>query len=177
MDGLVEFSIPVSGLSDGLHHFDFVAGDAFFSAFEGSPIESGKFRVHVDFEKRPNMYVLDMEHVGTVRTTCDRCMEMIDLPVAGTFRLLVKFSEEPLPEEAEVVYVHPGIARLQIARFIYEAIVLSLPLINRYDCEADAEAPCNEETLRHLEGSSEREAIAPPNNPLREALKNWKKDN
>ena len=170
-----EYSIPVAGLSEGLHHFDFRVNDPFFGAFENTPVEKADLSVHVEFEKRPSMYVLELTHEGTVRTTCDRCLEEIDLPVSGSFPLVVKFSEEELPEEAEVVYVHPETSRLNLAKYIFEFVVLSLPLIKVYDCEADPDAVCNEETLKFLD--RQKDADEAPVNPLKEALKNWKKEN
>ena len=38
-----------------------------------------------------------------------------------------------------------------MAKYIYEYIVLSLPLIKVYDCENDDPLPCDEELLERLE--------------------------
>ncbi len=175
MDGMEEFSIPVAGLSEGLHQFDYEVDDRFFEAFEHSPIERARLSVHVDFEKRPNMYVLDIAHAGTIRTTCDRCLQEIDLPVSGSFPLVIKFSEEALPEEAEVIYIHPDTPKVNLAKYIFEFVVLSMPMIKVYDCEADPGAECNQETLKFLDRQNGDDQA--PVNPLKEALKNWKKDN
>lgn len=160
MKALIPFSIPVSGLRNGLHAYDFRVDDAFFGAFAESPVQSGDLSVHLDFDKRPGMYVMSFFLSGTVKTPCDRCLETIDLPVAGDYRLVVKFSEEERIDEAEVVYVSPNLEVLNVAQYVYEFIILSLPLIKVYNCEEDAEAVCNSDTLAYLEEADSSEEPA-----------------
>lgn len=165
MKALIPFSIPVSGLRDGQHRFDFEIDSSFFAAFDESPIEQGQLKVHLDFDKRPGMFVLEFTIEGTVETPCDRCLEKIQLPVTGEHRLLVKFSNEERPDEAEVIYVSPELEKLNVARYVYEFIVLSMPMIKVYDCENDENAVCNEEMLSYLdeEAASGSETIAEAN--------------
>lgn len=165
MKALIPFSIPVSGLRDGQHRFNFEVDHAFFAAFEDSPIEQGHLHVHLDFDKRPGMYVLEFTIDGTVQTPCDRCLENIHLPVNAEHRLLVKFSDEERPDEAEVIYVSPDLEKLNVARYVYEFIVLSMPIIKVYDCENDENAVCNEDMLSYLDedASTESETIEEAN--------------
>src|SRR5690606_28011034 len=78
-------------------------------------------------------------------------------PVSDSQRLLVKFSLEEEPEEAEVIFISPEAPQLNVARYIYEYICLALPLIRVYDCESEENRPCNEETLRYLNNGGEVE--------------------
>lgn len=151
MNGLVEYTIPVKGLGNGMHQFSFQIDSSFFQHFEKAPIQDGKIDLSVIFDKRSDMYILQFEFQGTVKTECDRCLEQIDLPVSGNQRLLVKFSEEPEKEEAEVIYISPETQQLNVAHYAYEYICLSLPLIKTYDCEKDKNRVCNEEMLGYLE--------------------------
>ena len=57
----------------------------------------------------------------------------------------------------EVTYLIKGTEKLNLAPFIFEAISLSLPLVNRYDCGMDKSAPCNDKVLSILEGESQTE--------------------
>ncbi len=185
MDPLIPFSIPVSGLRDGEHHYHFDIEEDFFREFEASPIQRGAVRVDLTFDKRPNMYVLDFVIEGTVQTECDRCLATIDLPIAFEERLLVKFSEEKESEEADVVYIAPDTERFQIAQYVYEYVLLAVPIIKTYDCKEEASPPCNEEMLAFLatdeadkpststgEKSDDREP-----NPIWEELKKWSGNN
>ena len=180
MERLVEFSIPVKGLGNGPHQFRFRIDASFFENFEGSPVEEGNISVNLELDKRPDMLVLQFGFEGTVKTECDRCLASIDLPVSGTERLLVKFSLEEEAEDAEVVYIHPETQHLSVARYIYEFIILAMPMIKAYDCEKEVPRPCNEEMLRFLEGeqqSGQQEEESREDNPIWEELKKLTGDN
>lgn len=171
MDALKQFSIPIKGIQNGVHQFDFQLDTAFFEAFEDSIIKEGFFDVKLEVDKRPDMFVLVFSFEGTVKTACDRCLEIIDLPVEGSEQLLVKLAETP-SEEAEIVYITPTLTSLNVAKYIYEFINLSLPLIKVYDCENDTPRPCNDNMLDYLEPDDNEEK----SNPIWDALKDLNKN-
>jgi uncharacterized metal-binding protein YceD (DUF177 family) len=172
METLVQYALPVKGRRDGIHHFDFQIDQSFFKHFENSPIRDCAIDLKLELDKRPGMLVLQFDFSGTVQSECDRCLEHIHLPVSGSQRLLVKMSSEPGLEEADVVYMDPEESSLQVAQYIYEFIVLALPMIRVYECEDDADAPCNPEVLAYLrQEEAEKEEEQPDNNPLMEELK------
>lgn len=128
MDTLKAYDIPLKGLNFGQRSFEFTVDAAFFRAFEHSSIAEGAIEARVMADKRANMVVLDFEIEGTVRAECDRCAEDIDLPITGTQQLMVKYSELPREEEDDILYVHPDEAKLNLGRYIYELIHLSVPI-------------------------------------------------
>ena len=168
MDALVAYTLPVKGLGVGIHRFDFEIGQEFFEHFESSPIGEAQIELQLEFDKRIDMYVLDFDFSGTVRTECDRCLALINLPIANQQQLVVKFSHEPGDEDADIVYVSPDIEQFNVSRYIYEYLVLSLPMIKVYDCQNDDPRPCDEEMLKRLE-SKENEETAP--NPIWDELR------
>lgn len=178
MDALIQYAIPVKGLRNGLHRYEFHIDRLFFVNFEGSPVEDSEIDLELSLDKRPDMLVLEFDFEGTVRTECDRCLAEINLPVSGNARLLVKYSLEEEPEEVEVVYIHPETDHFNVAKYIYEYIVLSMPMIKVYDCEAEDPRPCNEEMLRYLASSSDpAQAPGEEENPIWDELKKLKNDN
>lgn len=162
MDALVPYTLPVKGLGVGIHRFDFKIDRLFFEHFESSPIREADVDLLLEFDKRIDMYVLDFKLSGTVRTDCDRCLAPIDLPIHDEQQLVVKFSHDPGDEEAEIVYVSPDIEQFNIAQYIYEYVVLSMPIIKVYDCENDEPIPCDEEMLDRLEAKEEEDATPNP---------------
>lgn len=164
MNPLLPFTIPVRGLRTGITEYDFAIDETFFAAFEASPIERGDVDVHLNFDKSPRMWVLDFAVSGTVRTECDRCLAPIDLPIEDRQQLIVKLSEEPDPDEdADVVFVDPDTPRFNVAQYVYEFIVLAMPLIKTYDCRSEPNPPCDEDLLARLEAqasASETDAAA-----------------
>lgn len=169
METLVQYAIPVKGRSDGIHHFDFQIDRSFFRHFEHSPVRDCAIDLKLELDKRPGMLVLQFDFSGSVSSECDRCLESIQLPVSGSQQLLVKLSSEPGREEAEVVYMDPEETSLQVAQYIYEFIVLALPMIRVYDCENDPESPCNPDMLAYLETNEEDAPSG--HNPLMDELK------
>lgn len=176
MDRLIQYSIPVKGIRSGTHQFDFQIDRAFFQAFEDSPVSDGSIALTLLFDKRPDMYVLKFDFAGTLKTECDRCLAVIDLPVSDQQQLIVKLSEAEQIEDADVVYIHPETQQLNVAVYIYEYIILSMPFMRVYDCENDDKRVCNEEMLRYLNGQNGADEVAETpevseQNELWEALK------
>jgi len=174
MDGLIEYAIPVKGLGNGIHEFHFRIGEDFFSHFEGSPIKKGNVEVDLTFDKRTDMFVFIFSFEGKVQTECDRCLVGIHLPIGGEERLIVKFSLDNQEEDAEVIYVNPEVPKINVARYIYEFIILAIPIIKVYDCEAEDNPPCNEEMLGFLEiNEYPEEEKKDTSNPIWEELKKF----
>ena len=174
MNALDQFSIPVLGLRNGLHGYDFDIEKEFFEAFETSPIKNGEVSVHLDFDKREDMYVLLFSFHGKVEVTCDRCLDPFDLPIEDRQSLMVKFDEEPW-EDTDVVFIVKGTQELNVAKYIYEFINLAVPITKTHD---DAGGNCNPEMLKYLNGGSDKTTDSEPtSNPFRDALKDFNFEN
>lgn len=173
MNYLSQYTIPFSGLSEGKHQFDFSVDDKFFSEFETSEVEKGNLSVAVELEKRSTYLKLTFTISGNVTLTCDRCLEEFDYPLESTRELLVKFSEKELEDEAELIYLHPNDFQVDIAQYIYEFVILSLPIRRVHPVGEAGESLCNPlmikklEELRHKPGQS-----GEPEDPRWNALKN-----
>ena len=176
MNGLIPFSLPIKGLRNGVHEFQYEVGAEFFAEFPESPVQDGKLSLKVILDKQPTLFVLDFNFSGTVRTDCDRCLAEIDLPIADRQQLIVKLSEENEVEDAEVIYIHPESSELNIGTFAYEFIILAIPMTRKYDCVADNYRQCNREMLDLLSKNLIEDAGAQDNsektdNPIWNALK------
>lgn len=174
MDSLRPYILPLKGLGDGNHQFDFEIDAEFFSAFEESPVEDAKVSLQVELDKRPSLLVLNFSFSGWVGTTCDRCLVPINLPVQGENQLLVKYGEAGKePDSEDVVYIPLETSNWSIAQFAYEYVLLALPIIKVFDCQAEEEPPCDQEMLDRLDGPPSDEAEENTINPLWDALKDW----
>jgi uncharacterized protein len=153
MEKFKEFSLPIRGLKNGIHEFDFEIGEEFFKNFESSPIQKGNFDVHVTFDKRDSFFELSFDFEGSVQTDCDRCTASIALPVSDTQYLTVKLSLEENEEDADIVYISPESSEFNLAQYIYEFVCLSVPYNKVYDCENDNPRPCDMDILNLVEKS------------------------
>lgn len=177
MGALVEFTIPIKGLGAGNHQFDYQVDRLFLQHFPDSPVTDAAIQVLFELEKKPGLLVLNFDIKGTVRTTCDRCLAEIDLPVSGQHRLLVKQSAEEVSEDPDVVFLHPEATTLEVAPFVYEFVLLSIPMIQVYDCEDEEPLPCNEALLDRLyaeDTATAADSEEVTDNPIWEELKKIK---
>jgi uncharacterized protein len=150
MDKLKEFSLPIKGLKNGIHEYDFQIEADFFENFENSPIQNGYFDVHVTLDKRDAFFELVFDFDGTIQTECDRCTASIDLPFGDTQYLTVKFSIEESEDDAEIVFITHDTSIFNVAKYIYEFICLSVPYHKTYDCENDEKPPCDFDVLNRI---------------------------
>ncbi len=145
MDSLKRFSISIASLHEEEKTFEYLIQDDFFKLFEYSLIQRGNFKVRVDIEKRPKMIHLSFEITGTVNTPCDRCLDEFDMPVQRNHTLILKTgigeSDDPL-----IVFISKGALNFNIGKYIYEFIILSIPMIRTHDL---AEEKCNEHMLKY----------------------------
>jgi uncharacterized protein len=158
MEKFKEFSLPIRGLKNGVHEFDFTIDANFFKEFEGSPIENGEFDVHLTMDKRDAFFELVFDFDGTIETECDRCTAPIALPFGDTHYLTVKHSIETQDEDAEIVFISPDTSHFNVAQYVYEFICLSVPFHKVYDCENDDTPPCDFTVLDHIADSAAIEA-------------------
>lgn len=176
MDSLQPYILPLKGLGDGLHEFEFLIDGDFFRSFPDCPVEEGNVKLHVTMEKQPRLMVFDFSFTGWIKAICDRCLAPIDLPVNGQNQLLVKLGEaEDAVDEDDVVYIPIETSTWSLAQYAYEYVLLALPLIKAYACEEDENPPCDFETLDRLEDTENDEAEENRSNPFRDAFKDWNK--
>ncbi|MFK7937671.1 MAG: DUF177 domain-containing protein [Saprospiraceae bacterium] len=176
MKALGHFSIPVKGLGLGIHTYDFQLDKEFFTHFENSQITSGSIKVRTYFDKREDMYVFTFDWQGTTQSVCDRCLTDIQLPLKGAEQLVVKFAEVER-EEVDVIYIPMDTSHFNVARYIYEYVSLSLPLIKVYDCEEDENPPCDDEMLDRLYADEQSDEKETTTNPIWDVLKDLNNNN
>lgn len=128
MKKLNEYLVPFVGLKLGKHHFEYQINKTFFDHFEYDEFESANIQVDLVLEKKSLILELHFKHRGTVNVPCDLTGEMFDLPIKGNLRVVVQFGEEFNNENEELLILPHGEHQIDISQYIYEMIVLSVPL-------------------------------------------------
>ena len=171
MDRRRDFFIQFEGLKETVHHFDFEVDDSFFSAFEGSLIEQGRLQVSLELDKKSTMMELLFHISGNVTRECDLCGDPLAVPIDSKEKLIVKYGEEGDEAGDELAFVAPSAYEFDVAPYIYEFIVLAMPVKNVHP-----EGECNPEAielLKKLNEKREEDDI----DPRWSKLKQFKKDN
>ncbi|MEM8522876.1 DUF177 domain-containing protein [Flavobacterium sp. PL12] len=128
MKNTKEYLIPFIGLKPGKHHFEYQITNEFFEIFDYSEYQDSNIKVNVVLEKKSTLLELDFVHKGSVNVPCDLTSEDFDLPIKGKMKLIVRFGEEFNNENEELLILPHGEFEVDIAQYIYEMIVLSVPL-------------------------------------------------
>jgi uncharacterized metal-binding protein YceD (DUF177 family) len=123
-----EYVIPFVGLKLGKHKFEYQINNAFFEIFDYNEFQNSDIKVNVVFDKKSNLLEIDFKHKGTVNVPCDLTGEDFDLPIKGKLKLIVRFGETFNNDNEELLILPFGEFEIDIAQYIYEMIVLSIPL-------------------------------------------------
>jgi uncharacterized protein len=144
------YTIPLSGLKEGLHTFDFEINKEFFEQFEESEIKEGSLIANIEMEKRSTHLDLAIKISGSVRICCDRCLEMFSQPLACENRLLVKFGKNDEDIDPDIIFISADENELVLKQYIYEYIYLALPIKRVHPNDNNGKSTCDPEMLERL---------------------------
>ncbi|XCF06421.1 DUF177 domain-containing protein [Tamlana crocina] len=128
MKPLKEFTIPFVGLKLGKHHFDYKIEQAFFEHFEYDDFNDVNVTVDLVLEKKTTLLELHFKISGWVNVNCDLTNEPYNQNIENEFTLVVKFGDEYNDEYTDILIVPHGTFEINIQQYIYEMIVLAVPL-------------------------------------------------
>jgi uncharacterized metal-binding protein YceD (DUF177 family) len=128
MNKTKEYLIPFIGLKLGKHHFEYQINNKFFEIFDYNEFQNSDIKVNLVLEKKSTMLELAFKHKGTVNVPCDLTSEDFDLPIKGKMNLIVRFGEAFNNDNEELLILPHGEFEIDVAQYIYEMIVLSVPL-------------------------------------------------
>ena len=157
MEILKRYAIPFKGLGEGRHEFGFELDNRFFQAFEGSEIKGGMARAEVVLTKGSTTLELDFTIAGEVTVPCDRCLEDCTVPVDYEGGFKVRFGDTKDDFDGELMWLTHGESELNVAQYIYESIVLSLPYKRVHPDRPDGSPGCDPEIIGHARLISQEE--------------------
>jgi len=174
MKQLNEFLIPFIGLKLGKHKFEYQISKKFFDNFKYDDFENCDIKVEVVLEKKSTMLELQFKHKGTILVPCDLTNEMFDLPIKSKIKLVVQFGETFNNDNEELLILPHGEHQLDISQYIYEMIVLSIPLkrVHPGIKEGTLSSPALEKLKEHTLKETKKEIKNENTDPRWDKLKN-----
>lgn len=145
------YSVRISGLADGNHDFLFEIDRKFFAVLEQSEIDNGNVIAKVMLEKNPDVLALHFDIDGEVEVICDRCLEPFMAKVTSQQTIFIKRGDIPGEIEDDVIMIHKDDHEIDVGQFIYEYIVLALPLKKIHPGQGKGVQACNPEMIRKLD--------------------------
>ncbi|GIM53098.1 DNA-binding protein [Capnocytophaga cynodegmi] len=128
MRKLKEYDISFAGLKQGKHQFVYEVDKKFLDSFGYDDVNNLHQVVTVELDKKSTLLELHFRNEGVVNVNCDLSNEPFDMKVEGELFLVVKFGEEYNDEDDELLILPHGEHLLNVAQYIYELIVLSMPV-------------------------------------------------
>ena len=162
------YTIDLKGLMEDVTVRDFDLDDEFFRALDGSQLEHGALHVSVSIRKMTGFFDLQFHTVGSVIVCCDRCLDDMEQLIEADNHLVVKLGDT-YSEDDDTVTVDENEGMLDLSWFIYEFIMLAIPIKHVH-----APGKCNSAMTRKLEELSgavrSGEEVAEAIDPRWEAL-------
>ena len=144
MCNLERFDIDLKALASEQTALSWELDNQFFQSLEGAQVQEGSLHVSGSIRKTVGFFELQLHTDGTVRIPCDRCLEMMDQPIETDLRLVVKLGSE-YQENDDIITVNEDEGVLHLAWFIYESIVLAVPIQHVHQ-----PGDCNDAMMRVL---------------------------
>ena len=128
MKALKDYIIPFVGLKVGEHHFDYQINNTFFQHFEYDEFNTVNVKIDLKFEKKSTLLELYFSASGTVNINCDITDEPFDQAINDELKLVIKFGNEFNNDNEDILIVPHGEYEINVAQYIYELIVLAVPI-------------------------------------------------
>ena len=127
MKDLKRFNIQFVGLKEGTHLFEYEIDNTFFEAFNFDEFQSSSIKIALDFVKKSTLFDLVFTANGSVEIPCDLTSELYDQNIQSVLPLVVNFGPEFNDDNEEILILPHEAYEFNVAQFIYELIVLSVP--------------------------------------------------
>ena len=142
MSEKIPHTILLDKLELGEHLFDFQLDSAYLSSIENTELLGGMVDVKARLLLHEDDFEVDLDIVGQVQVTCDRCLDAMDVEV--------DIYEENIDLEEDTK--QPALAWLA-----YELIIVTLPLVHSHQdggCNPEMDALLQDHLCAELDADS-----------------------
>lgn len=143
------YSISFIGLKNGEHTFEYQIDSDFFKNYNYDDFNSIQANISVLLNKKATHLEVNFKAKGVINVPCDVTNEDFDLPIENEFNLIVKFGEEFNDDHDEILVIPMNEYEINLSQYIYELIVLSIP-VKRVSPEAAENEDFDEEDFDFL---------------------------
>ena len=127
MKPLKAFDIQFVGLKIGKHDYKFEIDYKFFEHFEYNEFNDVNVEIVLNLVKKSTFLELNFQASGTINVNCDLTNERYNEQLDSSFDLVVSFGNEYNDDNETILILPHAEYEINVAHYIYELIVLSLP--------------------------------------------------
>ena len=128
MSKLATYQIDLKALKEEETLLEYDIDDQFFASLDGAQLEHGALHVSASIRKTAGLFEFLFHTEGTVTVSCDLCLDDMAQPIVADNRLLVKLGAETNTDDDELITVAEDDGVLDTSWFIYEFIMLAIPI-------------------------------------------------
>jgi len=149
------FEIAFVGLRAGIHEFVYELDDKFFIEKGAEDFVNGVATVKLSLDKNTGFMILKFEVGGNAEVTCDRCGNPLKMDLWDEFKVLVKLVDNAdemneQEEDPDVFYISRTESHIDVGNWMYEFVMLSVPMQKMCKPEEMGGPQCNNEVLQKL---------------------------
>ncbi len=159
---MTDYSVNILGLSQKTHSFEFNIGNAFFKIYGTEVVREGQFLAKVVLDKRETLIEANFDIEGKASLVCDRSLDPFEHVMKINRKMIFKFGEAVEEVSDEITIIPQDLQQLDVGQFIYEYIVLEVPIKKihpRY--QSDSEEDETEEGKLIYQSEKSEDAIDP----------------
>ena len=147
--------IAFVGLKPGLHEFTYDIKDSFFDEEIPRDFANCSANVKLLLDKKTNFFLLKFEIWGKADVSCDRCNNILTKDLWDEFKMVMKMVDNPdemneQEEDADVFYIAKSESHVEISDWLYEFVMLSIPMQNLCGNDVQGKTLCNTDVINRL---------------------------
>ena len=123
-----QYKIDLKNLPNETTTYSYVLDQKFFDAIDHEEVRKGSVKAELTVRRTVDAYEFNFHLFGAIQIPCDRCLDEMSQEIDATDRLVVKLGEEYSEDSDELVTIPQDEAAINIAWYLYEFIVLDIPI-------------------------------------------------
>ncbi len=149
-----EFLLRINGLANGTHCVSIKCDKTFFDIAQMEELHDGDLDLQITMEIQDKNVQIRFDFKGYVVAACDRCLDDVRVPMDFSEHLVVKLVENPAAfenqEDDNLWIIGEKEPMIDIFHFVYESILLAMPMRIVHPDDENGNSTCNPEILGKL---------------------------
>jgi uncharacterized protein len=145
-----EYEIPIHGLTEGIHNYDFELKTSFFEFYSNPDLPGGELKVDLCVIKKAQFLEFDFHLTGILDLVCDRCLEVFAFKIDIKEKLFVRFGNKFEELDDNIIVIPREESRFNISQYLYEFAALSIPYKKVHSESLTGESGCDPEMIKRL---------------------------
>jgi len=147
MKATKKYNINILNLNNQQYHYQYDINSSFFDSFMQDLLQNGDLTANILLTKTENLTTINFSIKGTVELCCDRSLELFDHPINVNKNLIIKYGLKNEELTDEIISIKRNTTSINIAKYLYDYIMLAIPMKKIHPKFLDQYKDTSNETL------------------------------